>query len=400
MWPFGSAITPWLPRSSCKRASSIPSANAETSDRYELRRELELAGDIGSATTLAQAARRQARSWEPSRPSSPDPRLLFSGQRSFLRERARRACLRARRCDERRPRRSRLHLLMGEITSGMCLLDGVARTIFVRRSTSPSERARRAFGSLRSRSAASPSACSGSGYPRTPNERTRAGMEASSRRSGYSPRMAIACEMIHATRFDEAQELFLQEIGDRRRAGSRIDRGHGTSASGRSAAARRRLGRGTQEWSHGGAPRTAGSQRADRHRGFLRTGHDRGVDRATRDRPDDRDRIARCRRGDARISGSRSLIGPSSDTWRSLTTTRKRAVEVLEPSWQLMLESGLGDLSIFPTAQLLGEALVAVGRLEDSEAISATLAGLPRWCASVVSRDGGTVSGVGRISAR
>ena len=30
--------------------------------------------------------------------------------------------------------------------------------------------------------------------------------------TGYSPRMAIACEMIHATRFDEAQELFLQEI--------------------------------------------------------------------------------------------------------------------------------------------------------------------------------------------
>jgi DNA-binding NarL/FixJ family response regulator len=45
------------------------------------------------------------------------------------------------------------------------------------------------------------------------------------------------------------------------------------------------------------------------------------------------------------------------------------AVDTLGPAWELMLGRELGDLSIFPVAQVLGEALVAVGRLDDAVAV-------------------------------
>jgi len=66
------------------------------------------------------------------------------------------------------------------------------------------------------------------------------------------------------------------------------------------------------------------------------------------------------------------------------------AVEALEPAWELMLERGLGDLSIFPVAHVLGEALVAEGRSEEALAISETLRGCPvgdqPWCRAMASR--------------
>jgi DNA-binding NarL/FixJ family response regulator len=49
------------------------------------------------------------------------------------------------------------------------------------------------------------------------------------------------------------------------------------------------------------------------------------------------------------------------------------AVEVLEPAWALMRKRGLGDLSIFPVAQVLGEALVALGCLDEALAVAGEL---------------------------
>jgi DNA-binding CsgD family transcriptional regulator len=66
------------------------------------------------------------------------------------------------------------------------------------------------------------------------------------------------------------------------------------------------------------------------------------------------------------------------------------AVEVLGPAWALMLERGLGDLSLFPVAQTLGEALVAVGRVDDAVAIAAALRSCPTggnaWCRAMAAR--------------
>ena len=62
----------------------------------------------------------------------------------------------------------------------------------------------------------------------------------------------------------------------------------------------------------------------------------------------------------------------------------QEAVNVLEPAWMLMLERRLGDLSLFPIAPVLGEALVAVGRVEDAVAIADRLheapVGAQPWC--------------------
>ena len=55
----------------------------------------------------------------------------------------------------------------------------------------------------------------------------------------------------------------------------------------------------------------------------------------------------------------------------------QEAIEVLGPAWQLMLERNLGDLSLFPVAPVLGECLVMVGRLDDAAALCDALADSP-----------------------
>ena len=68
----------------------------------------------------------------------------------------------------------------------------------------------------------------------------------------------------------------------------------------------------------------------------------------------------------------------------------EEAVEALEPAWKLMTERGLGDLSIFPVGHVLGEALLAIGRMDEAVAIAATLRACPvgdkPWCRAMASR--------------
>ena len=66
------------------------------------------------------------------------------------------------------------------------------------------------------------------------------------------------------------------------------------------------------------------------------------------------------------------------------------SVEVLEPAWRLMLERGLGDLSLFPVGHVLAEALVGTGRLEEALGVAAALRACPvgerAWCRAMASR--------------
>jgi len=68
----------------------------------------------------------------------------------------------------------------------------------------------------------------------------------------------------------------------------------------------------------------------------------------------------------------------------------RAAVDVLEGAWGLMLERGLGDLSLFPVPQVLGEALVAVGHLEEAVGIAERLhdapVGAQPWCRGMAHR--------------
>jgi DNA-binding CsgD family transcriptional regulator len=68
----------------------------------------------------------------------------------------------------------------------------------------------------------------------------------------------------------------------------------------------------------------------------------------------------------------------------------QQAVDELSPAWRLMIERELGDLSIFPIGHVLGESLVAVGRLDDADEVAETLRGCPvgqqPWCTAMASR--------------
>jgi DNA-binding NarL/FixJ family response regulator len=72
------------------------------------------------------------------------------------------------------------------------------------------------------------------------------------------------------------------------------------------------------------------------------------------------------------------------------------SADVLEPAWRLMLEHGIGNLSIFPVGHVLGEALVAVGRIDEAETVATTLhacpAGEKPWCRAMANRVHGLVA--------
>jgi DNA-binding NarL/FixJ family response regulator len=63
---------------------------------------------------------------------------------------------------------------------------------------------------------------------------------------------------------------------------------------------------------------------------------------------------------------------------------------VLEPAWLLMRDQRLGDLGLFPVAQVFGEALVALRRLDEAHVIAETLAECPvgnaPWCRAMAAR--------------
>jgi DNA-binding CsgD family transcriptional regulator len=66
------------------------------------------------------------------------------------------------------------------------------------------------------------------------------------------------------------------------------------------------------------------------------------------------------------------------------------AIELLEPAWATMRERGIGNPSIFPVAHVLGEALAATGRDEETLAVARELRALPGavhpWSRAMASR--------------
>ena len=83
---------------------------------------------------------------------------------------------------------------------------------------------------------------------------------------------------------------------------------------------------------------------------------------------------------------SRSVLGLAALTEGDATTT----VDVLTPAWSAITNSELGNLSVFPVAHVLGEALAALNRLDDASAVAAALRGCPAkdhpWCQAMAGR--------------
>ena len=203
------------------------------------------------------------------------------------------------------------------------------------------------------------------------------------------PQMELACALLHATEFDEAEQLFETVISLAHERGV-----ESLEVVGRAHLAETQLRAG--RW----ADALANSRHAVEHArqaavAQIVTGvsYALAMTLALLGQHDDARKLASEALVDAeathdfwfRIS-HRAVLGLV-----ALTEDDPRAaVDFLEPAWKLMLERGLGDVSIFPVAPQLAEALAAVGRLDEALAVAAALRASPvgrdPWCRAVASR--------------
>ena len=206
---------------------------------------------------------------------------------------------------------------------------------------------------------------------------------------GNSPRMELACCCMHATLFAEAAELFEQELAAAGDVGVEpvevVARAH-------LAEVQLRAGR----WADAHANAWLALEHARQAADQQIVG---GVSCVTG--------MAEALLGDHEQARSLAAVGlvmaeETADFWWRIggravlglvaltEDDAAAAVEALEPAWALMLERRLGDLSIFPVAHVLGEALAAVGRTNDAGAIADELRRCPvgdePWCRAMAGR--------------
>jgi tetratricopeptide (TPR) repeat protein len=191
-----------------------------------------------------------------------------------------------------------------------------------------------------------------------------------------SPRMILACACIPATLFEEAQDLFEQEIAWAQERGLEVNE---LISRAHLAETQLRAGR----WAEGLANARLALEHARQATdaqvvtgiaysiGMLEASLGHHAEARTR---------ATSALVEAEATGDfwftishRAVLGQIALTENDPRT----AVELLEPAWQLMLERGLGDLSLFPVAQNLGEAYSADSRLDDALHVASTLRGCP-----------------------
>ena len=204
-----------------------------------------------------------------------------------------------------------------------------------------------------------------------------------------SPRMLLACVCLPTARFDEAEELFGQEIAWAREHGleavEAVARAH-------LAETQLRAGRWQDGLANARVAHEHARQAADPQ---IVTGiaYALAMLEASVGRHDDARALAGAALADAEATGDfwftishRAVLGQIALTENDAAA----AARALEPAWELMLERGLGDLSLFPIAQTLGEAYVDDGRLDDATVVAAALRASPvgeqPWCRAMASR--------------
>jgi DNA-binding CsgD family transcriptional regulator len=205
----------------------------------------------------------------------------------------------------------------------------------------------------------------------------------------HSPRMDLACCCMHATRFVEAAELFEQELAAAQELGIEpsevVARGHLSEVQLRAGQWADALANARLALEHA---RQASDPQVIAAASCITAMAEAVLGYHTEARS-----LAAAGLAGAEemndfwwILGGRAVLGLVALTEEEPS----EAVEVLEPAWELMVARGLGDLSIFPVAHVLGEALVAVGRPEEAETISDTLRACPvgdkPWCRAMAGR--------------
>jgi DNA-binding CsgD family transcriptional regulator len=207
--------------------------------------------------------------------------------------------------------------------------------------------------------------------------------------SGNSPRMVLGCVCLPATRFSEAEELFEQEIAWARENGleavEAVARAH-------LAETQLRAGRWPQGLANARAALEHARQAADPQ---IVTGisYALAMLEASVGNHDNARALATASLAEAEATrdfwftvSHRAVLGQVALTENDAA----EAIVYLEPAWALMLDCRLGDLSLFPVAQVLGEAYVDAGRSDDALTVSATLRSSPvgeqPWCRAMASR--------------
>ena len=204
-----------------------------------------------------------------------------------------------------------------------------------------------------------------------------------------SPRMILGCVCIPATRFDEAEALFEQEIAWAHERGLEsvevVARAH-------LAETQLRAGR----WQEGLANARVALERARQAADAqVVTGVNYALAmlEASVGHHDEARALAVTALADAEATHDfwftvslRAVLGQIALTENDVAG----AIGNLEPAWELMLERRLGDLSLFPVAQVLGEAYADAGQLDDALTVAALLRGCPvgeqPWCRAMASR--------------
>jgi DNA-binding CsgD family transcriptional regulator len=194
--------------------------------------------------------------------------------------------------------------------------------------------------------------------------------------NGYSPRMALGCVLIHATRFDEAASLLSEEIEMAERRGLEPVE---VTARGHLAEAQLRAGRFASALENAWLAVEHARQAAS---GQIVTGasYPLAMVQALLGEHDSARAIASEALAEAESTGDfwfrvshRAVLGLVAFA----EDDPGAAVAVLEPAWALMLQHGLGDLSIFPVGHVLGEALATSQCLEDATAVAARVRASP-----------------------
>ena len=205
----------------------------------------------------------------------------------------------------------------------------------------------------------------------------------------YSPRMSLAEVSLYAADFVEAQRLYLEEIEMAEQHGLEVVE---VIARGHLAEAQARSGSWSAAFANGRLAHEHARQAADEQI-INGTAYPLGLTEAL---------LGDLEAARARASNALAVAEATGDSWH---TTLNRsvlglvalsagdavtAVDVLVPAWGKMLESELGDYSIFPIGHMLGEALVVVDRLDDALAVAAALhacpAGNSPWCRAMAAR--------------
>jgi DNA-binding CsgD family transcriptional regulator len=205
----------------------------------------------------------------------------------------------------------------------------------------------------------------------------------------YTPRMALGCARLHATEFAEAERLFVAEL---RFAQARGLEAIEVSARAHLAECQVRAGHWPQALANA---RLAVEHARQATNTQVLTGASYGL------------AAVEALRGNhaparARAAAALADAAATDDFWfvvshRSVLglvalaeDDPQAAIAALEPAWALMLDRGLGDLSIFPVAQVLGEALAGVGRTDDARAVARRVRECPvgarPWCRAMAGR--------------